>query len=775
MTSLSTTKNIVIIPVRDGIIFPFTENVLSFGRALSVNAMEEAEKRDNLVVLVMQKDPSKENPKIGDLYNIGVLAKIEKTMTGPRGELNALIKGLQKVSIVGYTQTEPYLEAQIEYVEDISKTNDEIEAHIKHITTQLQKAINLGKAVDLTFLMNIINTTNPLQYSYQVAGIIQMSHSEKQGILEENDIQKRLFKEAELINHEVKVIELEKNISQKTQKKFDRTAKENFLREKMKTIEEELGEKDADIIEYEKKIKAAKMPKDIEKKALKEVSKLASMSQYNPESGYIKNYLDVMIELPWKQKSAETLDIQKAEEVLNKDHYGLEKVKDRILEYLAVLQLAKKKKKNAHLPTILTFAGPPGVGKTSIGKSIARALGRKFVKISLGGVRDESEILGHRRTYVGAMPGRIINGMKNAGVINPVIMLDEIDKIGRDYRGDAAAALLEVLDPEQNSVFKDSYLEVPYDLSNVLFIGTANMLDTIPAPLRDRLEIISFSGYTEDEKFYIAKNYIVSKQMENHNIDSKELEITDDTLKTIVQRYTRESGVRELERQISTIMRKVARKVATKEVKNKITIDAKDINTYLGPHKYTHQDSEAEDQIGASTGLAWTQIGGEILTIEVAIVPGKGALQLTGQLGDVMKESAQAAYTFVKSESAKLSIDAEIFSKIDIHIHVPEGATPKDGPSAGGAIMTAIASALTKRAVKKEVGMTGEITLRGKITAIGGLKEKVIAAHRAGLKTIIIPKDNEKDLVDIPENVKKDLTFISVSTASEIIDVALRK
>lgn len=763
----------VVIPIRDGIIFPFTENVLSFGRQMSVNAIEEGNKRDKMVVVVMQQNPSKEAPGPHDLYQVGVLARIEKTLTGGKGELNALLRGLQKVKIVNYTKTEPYFEAQVEIIEDEFLANEEIEAMTKHISSQIQKAINLGKAIDLTFLMNVINTTSPLQFSYQVASILDAEQKERQELLEETDLKKRLQKEVDMINHEVKVLELEKNISAKTQRKFDRYARENFLREKMRTIEEELGERDSDIVEYERKIKAAKMPKDVEKKAMKELNKLAAMSQYNPESSYIRGYLDVLVELPWRQKSAETIDIEKSQKILDEDHYGLEKVKERIIEYLSVLKLQRQRGKKTSSPTILTFFGPPGVGKTSIGKSIARALGRKFVKISLGGVRDEAEILGHRRTYVGAMPGRIIQGIRNAGVTNPVFMLDEIDKIGKDYRGDAAAALLEALDPEQNNAFKDNYLEVPYDLSQVVFIGTANMLETIPPALRDRLEIITFTGYTEEEKFHIAKDYIVKKEREAHSLEEKQVAVTDEALRLIINRYTRESGVRELTRQIANIMRKVARKIA-EGAKEQIIVDENMTTALLGPYKYSSLMGEEEDTIGMSTGLAWTQVGGEILHIEVALMPGKGSLTLTGQLGDVMKESAQAALTYIKSQSVRLGIDSEIFSKTDVHVHVPEGAVPKDGPSAGSAITTAIASAFTRLPVRKDVGMTGEVTLRGRILEIGGVKEKVIAAHRAGIKTVIIPKDNEKDLVDVPDYVKKDLQFIPVKHVEDVLNFALQ-
>ncbi|MFH0773306.1 MAG: endopeptidase La [bacterium] len=775
-----------VIAVRDGIVFPKTENVLVFGRAKSIATINETLKRDKKMVLIMQKNVNDEDPKKEDLLQVGVVVSIEKTIIGEKGEVNAMVKGIEKVKILEYIKEVPYFEAKTEQISEIVEVGDEINAMVKYISQQIKIAINHGKAVDFVFLMNILNVSTPSDFSYQIAAVLELKEYERQKLLEEMSLKKRLSLEVEYINREVKILEIEQNISAKTQKKFERGMKETFLKEKMKTIEEELGGGDEtkDTKEYEIKIKKASMPLEVEKKALKELKRLGSMSQYNPETSYVRNYLDWLVELPWKNESDGEIDIKVAQKVLEEDHYGLKKIKERILEYLAVIELKRSKekvqekikgpqKKNFQ-PTIICFAGPPGVGKTSLGRSIARALGRKFVKVSLGGVRDEAEIRGHRRTYVGAMPGRIIQGIKQAGTRNPLFMLDEIDKIGRDYRGDASAALLEALDPEQNHAFSDHYLEVPYDLSDVFFITTANMLDTVPDALRDRLEIIHFPGYTVEEKFHIGKQYLIKKQQEAHYVSPKEGSINDSALKLMINRYTREAGVRELERQIATVFRKRARElVEKKEVVP--TVNVIKLPFYLGPYKYSNSVLETKNTIGISTGLAWTQAGGDVLFIEVAVMPGKGALTLTGQLGDVMKESCQAALSYIRSRWEKFGLEKDFYHAIDIHVHVPEGAVPKDGPSAGLAITTAMVSALTKNPFKRDVAMTGEVTLRGRALEIGGVKEKVIAAQTAGVKTIILPKDNKKDLEDIPENVKSKLTFVFVEHADEVFPIALEK
>jgi len=780
-----------LVAIREEIVFPATENVLVFGRSRSVNAINEALKKDKKIVLVAQRNPNLDDPKQNEVYLVGVLATVEKTIVGEKGEISALVKGVEKVKIIEFTKEEPYYEVRTEPMTEKIIDDEEAKAMVKHISNQIKQAINLGKPVDFSFLVNILNVINPKDFANQVAVILDLRPDERQALLEETDIKVRLKKEVSYIDREIKVLEIEQSISSKTQKKFERGMRETVLREKMKTIEEELGKKEdnKEISQYREKIKKAMMPKEVEEKALKELKRLDQMSQFNPETSYVRTYLDWLVELPWSIASANDVEIKKAMKILEDDHYGLKKIKERILEYLAVMELAKKraekkdlkdknKKKNAQ-PTILCFVGPPGVGKTSLGRSIARALGRKFVKMSLGGIRDEAEIRGHRRTYVGALPGRIIQGIKQAGTRNPVFMLDEIDKVGRDYRGDPSAALLEALDPEQNHAFSDHYLEVDFDLSGVFFITTANILDTIPDALLDRLEIIHFPGYTEDEKYEIAKRHLLMKQLIAHNLVEKEAKITENALKLIIRRYTREAGVRELERQIATIFRKIAREIIENRPKgnhplDEKTVNASDLHKYLGPFKYSSQMIEEKDTVGISTGLAWTQAGGDILFIEVAVMPGKGQLTLTGHLGEVMKESCQAALSYIRSRWDVFGLTKEFFSKLDIHVHVPEGAVPKDGPSAGTAITAAMVSALTKVPVKKDVGMTGEITLRGRVLEIGGIKEKVVAAHRANIKTIILPKENKKDLEDIAQYVLKDLHFVFVEHMDQVLKVALK-
>jgi len=781
-----------VVAIRDGIVFPSAENVLVFGRAKSVDAMKIAMNEDKKVVLVMQKNTELEDPKTSDLYKTGVIVQIDKVATSEKGQINALVKGLQKVKVVDFIQSDPYFKATVREILESEEETEEILAIVKYISGQIKKAINLGKTIDFVFLMNILNIQSAQNFSNQVAMILDIKTEDRQKLLEETDLRKRLEMEVDLVNKEIKVLELEHNISNKTQQKFEKNMRDTFLREKMKTIEEELGDKsdNQEVNDYKKKIRDANMPKEVMKKATKELKRLFQMSQYNPEASYIRSYLDWLVEIPWDKSSDENIDIKTAEKILDEDHFGLKKVKERILEFLAVMKLKdegvkidkgdeKESKKNildkkGSQPSILCFVGPPGVGKTSLGKSIARSLGREFVKISLGGIRDEAEVRGHRRTYVGALPGRIIQGIKQAGAKNPVFMLDEIDKIGSDYRGDPSAALLEALDPEQNHSFSDHYLEVPYDLSDVFFITTANILDTIPEALRDRLEIIHFAGYTEDEKFSIAKNYLIPKQLSAHHIENKQVSISDIALKTTVRRYTREAGVRELERQIATIFRKVARQIVEKKIKSsKKIVGNKEISKYLGPFKYSDSLIETKDTVGITTGLAWTQAGGDILFIEVANMPGKGSLTLTGNLGDVMKESCQAALTYIRARWDTFKLEKKFFSECDIHVHVPEGAVPKDGPSAGVAIVTSMVSSLTGIPVKRDTAMTGEITLRGRVTEIGGLKEKIIAAHRAKIKKVIIPKENKKDLVDIPDKVKRDLEFVFAEHVDDVIKSAL--
>ncbi len=763
-------KFVPIIPIRDGIIFPNTDSVLTFGRPKSLAALEYAFQNDRTVAFVLQKNARLNEPAPSDLYSFGTLSHIER-MIKSDGEINAQVRGLSRIKIEAYQDKHPFLLGKVVEVPDVLRDTPEVKALCNHLTNEFRKAMNLGKFVDFLVFMNIMSENTPSQLADLVASVLDLKPAEKQLLLEDVDVKRRLEKVTEFLAKEIKVLEIERRIASKTQERFEKGAREVMLRERLKTIEKELGESDEDseIKELLAKVKNAKMPEEIEEKTRKEIKKLSQMNQFNPEAGYIRNYLDWLLSLPWGVESKNTVNIKVAEKILNEDHYGLEKVKERIVEYLAVHKLAGKMK-----GPILCFVGPPGVGKTSIGKSIARALDRKFVKVSLGGIRDEAEIRGHRRTYVGALPGRIIQGIKDAGTKNPVFMLDEIDKVGADFRGDPSSALLEALDPEQNFAFSDHYLEVPFDLSDVMFVTTANVLDTIPPALRDRLEIIQFSGYTQEEKFRIVKDFLLKKQMESHGLTNSRVEITDKAIRFIIDHYTREAGVRSLERQMAAIFRKVAKTVVEGK-KAKVVVTEKNVPKFLGPIKISGTLIEKKDEIGMSTGLAWTEAGGDILFIEVALMPGKGQLILTGQLGDVMKESCQAALSYIRSRAKALGLDEKFYQKLDVHVHVPEGAVPKDGPSAGIAITTAIVSALTKISVNRKTGMTGEITLRGRVLEIGGLKEKVIAAHRAGLKTVIIPKENKKDLEDVPKEVLKDLNFIFVLHMDEVLDIALTR
>lgn len=763
-------KVIPVIPIRDGIIFPNTDSVLTFGRPKSLAALESSFEHERIVCFVLQKSSRVNDPEPSDLYEIGTLSRIER-MIRADGEINAQVRGLSRVKILSYEKQDTFFVARvIEMEEDIQNT-PEITALCNHLTNEFRRAMNYGKSADFLVFMNIMSENSPSELSDLVASALDLKPQERQELLEMTNVKDRLQRLVDLLAKEIRVLELERRIASKTQERFEKGAREAILRERLKTIEKELGEEEggSEIKELMQKIKDAKMPEEVEDKAKKEVKKLQQMNQFNPEAGYIRNYIDWLVSLPWSVESKSDIDIKVSESILNEDHYGLPKVKERILEYLAVQKLAGKMKS-----PILCFVGPPGVGKTSLGKSIARSLGRKFIRVSLGGIRDEAEIRGHRRTYVGALPGRIIQGIKDSGTKNPVFMLDEIDKVGADFRGDPSSALLEALDPEQNTDFSDHYLEVPFDLSNVMFITTANILDTIPPALRDRLEIIQFAGYTHDEKFHIVQQFLMKKQREMHGLKEKQVEITDDAVNFIINHYTREAGVRNLERRIATVFRKVARKVAEGK-KTKIIITEKDIPKYLGPIKYSATQIEKKDQVGMSTGLAWTEAGGEILFIEVALMPGRGNLTLTGQLGDVMKESCQAALSYIRARADHFGIPDKVFQKTDIHVHVPEGAVPKDGPSAGLAITTALVSAFTKIPVKRTLGMTGEVTLRGRALEIGGVKEKVIAAHRAGLKTILLPKDNKKDLEEVPEEIMKDVDFKFVNHMDDVLELALSK
>lgn len=762
-------KIVPVIPIRDGIIFPNTDSVLTFGRPKSLAALESSFQNKREVCFVLQKNARLNDPSIEDLYNIGTLSRIER-MIRADGEINAQVRGISRIEILSFEKHDSFFMARVIELPDVVENTPEIQALCNHLTNEFRRAMNFGKTADFLVFMNIMSENSPSELSDLIASALDLKPTDRQELLEMTDVKSRLQKLVELLGKEIKVLELERRIASKTQERFEKGAREAMLRERLRTIEKELGEEEgSEVKELMLKIKEAKMPEEVEEKAKKEVKKLGNMNQFNPEAGYIRNYVDWLIGLPWSIMSKSTVDIKTAEGILDEDHYGLPKVKERIVEYLAVHKLAGKMK-----GPILCFVGPPGVGKTSLGKSIARALGRKFIRVSLGGIRDEAEIRGHRRTYVGALPGRIIQGVKDAGTKNPIFMLDEIDKVGADFRGDPSSALLEALDPEQNSEFSDHYLEVAFDLSDVMFVTTANVLDTIPPALKDRLETIHFAGYTQDEKFHIALSFLVKKQLESHGLDEKKVEITDEALQFVITHYTREAGVRSLERRIAMIMRKVAKKVAEGN-KEKIIVDVRNVTKFLGPIKYKGSMLEKKDEAGMTTGLAWTEAGGDILFIEVALMPGRGNLMLTGQLGDVMKESCQAAMSYIRARADKFGLPEKFYQKLDVHVHVPEGAVPKDGPSAGAAITSAIISALTKNPVNRKVGMTGEVTLRGRVLEIGGVKEKVIAAHRAGLKIIILPKDNEKDLEDVPAEVINDLKFKFVEHMDEVLPIVLTK
>ena len=773
-------RNVPIVAIRGSVVFPHTDTLLSFGRPKSISAINSAFQEDRVVAIFTQKDPKTTDPSEEDLYKVGTIATITQMMSTD-GEVHALVRGQARIKLEEVLSHEPYLLGKIVEIAEEVDESAEVKAVANKLSELFKKAINLGKQAEIMTVMRLISgQAAPVELADQVATLLEVKVAEKQAILEIIPLKKRLQMVLELLAQETNILDIERTISSKTQRRFEDQMRKAMLREKKRTIEEELGEEEGELgsdemAEYKTKIKEAKMPIEVRKKAEKELKRLTQMSPHNPEGAYIRNYLDWLVEMPWSIQSPNNVSMKSAAKILEEKHYGMEKAKERILEFLAVMLIKKqeKQKDGESHPTILCFIGPPGVGKTSIGRSIAEALGRKFVRVSLGGIRDEAEIRGHRRTYVGALPGRIIQGIKNAGTRNPVFMLDEIDKVGIDFRGDPSSALLEALDPEQNKEFSDHYLEAPFDLSEVMFIATGNMLDTIPAPLKDRMEVIRFPGYTEEEKFHIASKFLWPKQLRVHGLEERKIKIADAGLKEIINRYTREAGVRELERNLASVCRKIARLVAEKK-KSPRTLSLTDIHKFLGPQKFSSLIAEKKDEVGMSTGLAVTATGGEILFIEVALMPGKGKLTLTGQLGEVMQESAKAAFTWAKSHYQTLGLKNDFAQGIDVHIHVPEGAVPKDGPSAGTAIATALVSALTGIPVRRDVGMTGEITLRGRVLEIGGVKEKIIAAHRAGLRTIILPKDNKKDLEDVPAKVKEDIKFIFADVLNDALLIAMK-
>ncbi|CAJ1313910.1 endopeptidase La [Paenibacillus nuruki] len=759
-----------LLPLRGLLVYPSMVLHLDVGRDKSVKALEKAMVDDNLILLCSQSEVSIEEPSEDEIFRIGTVAKVRQMLKLPNGTIRVLVEGLERAEIIQYIDNEEYYEVQARELPEEETNDPEVSALMRTVLTQFEHYINLSKKVTPETLAAVSDIEEPGRLADVITSHLLIKIKDKQDILETVDIRARLERLLDILNNEREVLELERKINQRVKKQMEKTQREYYLREQMKAIQKELGEKEGragEVEELRQQLSELTVPEKVQEKIEKEIDRLEKMPASSAEGSVIRNYVDWLISLPWSKSTDDDLDLHHAEAILNEDHYGLDKPKERVLEYLAVQKLVKKLK-----GPILCLVGPPGVGKTSLARSIAKSLGREFVRISLGGVRDEAEIRGHRRTYVGAMPGRIIQGMKTAGSTNPVFLMDEIDKMASDFRGDPSAALLEVLDPEQNNTFSDHFIEVPFDLSNVMFVTTANSVQSIPRPLLDRMEMLSIPGYTELEKMQIAKQYLLPKQTEEHGLTPEQLEIGEDALLRMIREYTRESGVRNLEQQVAALCRKAAKAIVSDNLE-KVSIEPDQIKDYLGVPKFRYGLIEKEDQIGSVTGLAWTEVGGETLTIEVTVVPGSGKLMLTGKLGDVMKESAQAAFSYTRSKAKTLHIADDFHEKNDIHIHIPEGAIPKDGPSAGITIATALISALTGRPVSKEVAMTGEITLRGRVLPIGGLKEKTLAAHRAGYKKILLPMDNERDLRDIPESVRNDLTFVPVSHMDQVLEEAL--
>ncbi|MBL4619758.1 MAG: endopeptidase La [Marinicaulis sp.] len=768
---MSDTTIYPVLPLRDIVVFPGMIVPLFVGREKSVNALENVMQNDKKILLVAQKDAGDDDPAEDDIYDIGVIASVLQLLKLPDGTVKVLVEGEGRAEILKYTRTDDYFEAEAGFIEVAESESTEIEALARSVISQFESYVKLNKRVPPEVVVSINQVDDTGKLADTVASHLNIKLREKQELLEITSTTERLERVYALMEGEMSVLQVEKKIRNRVKRQMEKTQREYYLNEQMKAIQKELGEGDDgrdELSELEEKLAKTKLPKEARVKADSELKKLRQMSPMSAESTVVRNYLDWLVSIPWSNRSKVKSNLEKAEEVLDADHYGLEKVKERIIEYLAV-----QKRMNKLKGPILCFVGPPGVGKTSLGKSIARATGREFVRVSLGGVRDEAEIRGHRRTYIGSMPGKIIQSMKKAKKSNPLFLLDEIDKMGNDFRGDPASALLEVLDPEQNSTFQDHYLEVDYDLSDVMFITTANSLN-MPQPLLDRMEIIRIPGYTEDEKVEIARRHLIPKILENHGLSDEEWMISDDALMTLIRRYTREAGVRNLERELARLARKAVRDLETGKAKT-VAVTQDNLADYSGVTKYRYGEIEGEDKIGVVTGLAWTSVGGEILTIEAVKMPGKGKMTPTGNLKEVMKESVSAAASYVRSRAAEFGIEPPLFEKTDIHIHVPEGATPKDGPSAGVAMATAIVSVLTGIAVHKDIAMTGEISLRGRVLAIGGLKEKLLAALRAGTKTVLIPEENEKDLAEIPANVKEGMKIIPVATVDDVLAHALTK
>ncbi len=767
-------ETLPMLPVRDIVVFPYMILPLFVGREPSIKAVEDALSKNRLIFLASQKELTEENPSPDSIYETGTVGMIMRMRKLPDGRVKILIQGVAKGRIENYTQTAPSFIVKVKKIEESSTAipSLEVEAMVRNVKEHLEKIISLGKMLSPDILMVLDDVGDPGRLADLVASNLGLKVQEAQAILETVDHKERLKKVNDLLVKELELLAMQARIRSQAKDEMTRSQKEYFLREQIRAIKSELGEQDTkaeEIDELREKVESCDMPEGIEKEALKQLARLERMHPDASEATMVRTYLDWLVDLPWSKSTEDNFDLARAKEILDEDHFDLKKIKDRILEFMAVRKLKSKMK-----GPILCFVGPPGVGKTSLGKSIARSMGRQFVRISLGGVKDEAEIRGHRRTYVGAMPGRIIQGLKQAGTNNPIFVLDEIDKLGSDFRGDPSSAMLEVLDPEQNNTFRDHYINLDFDLSNVMFLATANVLETIPQALRDRMEVIQLSGYSEEEKFIIAKKYLIRKQMEENGVSEKFIEFKEDGLKKVISQYTREAGLRNLEREIGGLCRKVAREIAQGN-NEKWVITAKVVEKFLGPAKFLREDDLDRNEVGVATGLAWTQFGGEILYIEATRMKGKGAMILTGQLGDVMKESATAALTFARSHAKELGLEENFFSENDIHVHIPAGAIPKDGPSAGITMATALISLLTSNPVRKDVAMTGEVTLLGKVLPIGGLKEKSLAAMRQGVKDVIIPFRNVKDLEEIPEEFRKKLNFIPVKNLSEVLSVALER
>jgi ATP-dependent Lon protease len=775
--SAARVDDLPVLPVRDTVLFPHVVAPLFIDRDRSLRAIEEAMGRERTLVVLAQRDPEVQRPGADDLYAIGTEAVVGRVLKMPDGSTSALVQGQRRVLVVGPTQDEPYLRVGVTPIEEPPYDQAAVEALMRAVTNLYEKVVKLSRTIPDDHYVAAINIDEPGWLADFSVSDLELTVAQRQDILETLDPVERLQKASVFLAKELDVLELQNKIHSQVQQEVDKNQREYFLREQLKAIHKELGEADAqgrEVAKLREKIEAAQLPADVREKVDDEMERLSAMPTMSPEVGMVRSYLEWLASLPWATASEDRLDVDHAAIVLEENHYGLPRVKERILEYMAVRKLAADRMRSP----VLCFVGPPGVGKTSLGRSIAQALGRKFVRVSLGGIRDEAEIRGHRRTYIGALPGRVIQTMRTAGTINPVFMLDEIDKLGVDFRGDPSAALLEVLDPEQNAAFSDHYLDVPYDLSRAMFVTTANILDPVPPALLDRMEVIELPGYIEDEKYEIARRFLIPKQTAEHGLAGSQLRFTEAAVRQIIREYTHEAGVRNLERQIGTVCRKVARRVAAATggragKRPRVVITTKNLVEHLGSPRYIHNVAEERDEVGVATGVSWTPVGGDVMTVEVSLLEGKGQLVLTGQLGDVMKESAQAALSFARARSKELGIGEKFYETTDVHIHVPAGAIPKDGPSAGITMATALVSALTGRRARREVAMTGEITLRGRVLPVGGVREKVVAAHRAGISTFVLPRQNLKDLEEVPEDTRGELQFVPVDRMDEVLPVAL--